>query len=142
MSTKQSVSLVGLLLVVALLATGCGPASPAALTDVEVLEVARNVLAAIDAGDYPAFTRDFSAEMLAAFTESQFTELGDLLHSTSGNFVASGEASLSNKQGYAIYRIICAYELEDVVVTIVFKIDGTQVEGLFFDSPNLRAASE
>jgi hypothetical protein len=80
--------------------------------------------------------------MLDAFTEDQFTLLRDLLQSNSGNFVSTGKLSLSNKQEFALYRIICTYELEDVVVTIVFKVDGTQVDGLFFDSPNLRAASQ
>ena len=42
--------------------------------------------------------------------------------------------ALSNSGEYAVYRIRCQYELEDVMVTLIFKIDGTQVEGLFFDS--------
>jgi|WetSurMetagenome_2_1015567.scaffolds.fasta_scaffold206706_2 hypothetical protein len=141
-SITRLVPLASLLILLALLATACGPASPAALSDDEMLAVTSNVLSAIDADDYAAFTRDFSDEMLAAFPESQFTQMGDLLQGSSGNFVACGEFTLSNKQGFALYRIICEYELEDVVVTIVFKIDGTQVEGLFFDSPNLRTASQ
>jgi hypothetical protein len=64
----------------------------------------------------------------------------DLLQSASGKYVSTGKVSLSNNKGYAVYRIICKYEQEDVVVTIVFKVDGKQIEGLFFDSPNLRTA--
>ncbi len=142
MSTSRNIFIVSLLLALSLLSTGCGPASPAGLSDEEVLAVTGNMLSAIDTGDYSAFTRDFSDEMLAAFPEDQFTQLSDLLHTTSGNYTSCSEPSLSNNQGFAIYRILCAYEQEDVVVTVVFQIGGKQVEGLFFDSPNLRAASK
>lgn len=142
MSNTRYVSIASLLALLSFLAAGCGPASPAAISDDEVIAVTTNILTAMDAGDYTAFTSDFSDEMLAAFTEEQFTQLRDLILSASGNFVSADELSISNKQGFAIYRIICKYDLEDVVVTIVFKIDGTQVEGLFFDSPNLRSASQ
>ena len=142
MTKTRLFPLASLLMLLVMFATACGPASPAGLSDEAMLEVTSNALSAIDANDYTAFTRDFSDEMLAAFPESQFTQMHDLLQGSSGNFVACGDFSLSNKQGFALYRIICEYEQEDVVVTIVFKIDGTQVEGLFFDSPNLRTASQ
>lgn len=135
-------SLASLLVVLSLLLTACGPAEPAGLGDEEVLAVTTQVLQAIDSGDYAAFTQDFSPDMLAAFSETQFTQLHDTLQSASGNFVSTGELSITNKQEYALYRILCTYELEEVVVTIVFKIGGVQVEGLFFDSPNLRSASK
>lgn len=128
------------LLAAAFLLTGC-QAKPAALSDAEVVQVTGRVLTAIDQNDYTAFTRDFSPTMLSAFPEAQFTELRVLLHETSGNYVACGEPSLSNRQGYAVYRLICTFEKEEVAVTIVFAVDGRQVEGLFFDSPNLRARS-
>jgi hypothetical protein len=142
MTKNRFVSIASLLAALSILVAGCGPASPAALTDAEVLTVTGNLLTAIDTGDYPAFTADFSAAMLTAFPESQFMQLRDLLHTSSGNYLSCSEMSLSNKDNFAIYSIRCAYELEDVVVTVVFPIDGTQVEGLFFDSPNLRAASK
>jgi hypothetical protein len=142
MSATRSVFMPGLLTVLSILVVSCGPAHPAAISDDEVIAVTTNILTALDTGDYAAFTSDFSDEMLAAFPEDQFTQLSDMLHSTSGNFASAGEFSLSNKQEFALYRIICEYALEDVVVTIVFRVDGTQVEGLFFDSPNLRADSQ
>ena len=77
-----------------------------------------------------------------AFSEDKFTQLRDTLQSASGKYVSTGKVSLSNNQGYAVYRIICKYEQEDVVITVVFKIDGKQIEGLFFDSPNLRTATQ
>ena len=127
-----------------LLLAGCGPAKPSALSNEQVVTLTSEVLTALDAADYDLFTSQFSPDMLAAFPESGFEELRNLLETSSGGFVACGgeEPGLSNNKGYAVYRLICTYDLEDVVVTIVFKVDGTQVEGLFFDSSNLRAASE
>jgi hypothetical protein len=142
MSKTKLYSVISLLIALSILATGCAAPKPAALTDEEVTAVTQNVLTALDANDYAAFTRDYSPDMLAAYSEEQFTQLRDLLQSASGKFVSTGKLSLSNNQGYAVYRIICIYEQEDVVVTIVFKVDGKQVEGLFFDSPNLRTVSQ
>lgn len=130
------------LLIILFLSAGCGSPSSAGLSDDEVINVARNILTALDNGDYPAFTRDFSDEMIAAFPEDAFAKLRDLLISSSGKFVSTGKLSLSNQEDFAIYRIRCAYQQEDVVVTVVFKVDGTLVEGLFFDSPNLRSKTD
>jgi O-glycosyl hydrolase len=142
MKKTRLFSTVSLLVILTLLMTGCAAPKPAALTDDEVLAIAQNALTALDANDYTAFTRDYSPDMQTAFSENQFTQLRDLLQSASGKYVSTGKVSLSNNQGYAIYRIICKYELEDVVVTVTFKIDGKQIEGFFFDSPNLRTVSQ
>jgi hypothetical protein len=111
------------------------------LADDEIINLTANILTALDSGDYPAFTRDFSDEMLAAFPEDQFTQLRNLIITSSGNFVSTGKLSLSNQEEFTIYRIRCTYQQEDVVVTVVFRIDGVLVEGLFFDSPNLRSGA-
>ena len=141
LKTKSHI-VISLLIVLSALATGCAAPKPAALTNDAVLAIAQNTLIALDTNDYTAFTRDFSPDMQTTYTEAQFTQLRELLQPASGKFVSVGKLSLSNNQGYAVYRIICKYELEKVVVTIVFKVDGTQVEGLFFDSPNLRTATQ
>jgi len=138
--SKTSLSLITcLLIVLSITVTGCGPAKPAGLTNDEVIGITKNILTALDNKDYAAFSRDFSDEMKKALPEEQLIALADMLHTHSGKFVSVGEISLSNKQGFALYQIICKYEHEDVVVTIVFRINGKTVEGLFFDSPYLRA---
>ena len=142
MLKTKLVSIVSLLIALSILATGCAAPKPAALTDDEVLVITHNALTALDVNEYTAFTRDYSPDMQTAFSENQFTQLRDMLQSASGKFVSTGKVSLSNNQGYAVYRIICKYELEDVVVTVAFKIDGKQIEGFFFDSPNLRTVSQ
>ncbi len=133
---------IGSLLVLVFLATGCAAPSPAGLADDEIINITANILTALDSGDYPAFTHDFSDEMLAAFPEDEFTQLRNLLITSSGNFVSTGKLSLSNQEEFALYRIRCTYQQEDIVVTVVFKIEGMLVEGLFFDSPNLRSAAK
>jgi hypothetical protein len=116
----------------------CTPPQPAGLTDDQVRAVAGNLLQAINQNDYAAFLQDLSAEMVAAFPEEQFQQLRELLQKTSGNYLSLGQPTLSNTQGYVIYQFPCQYDLEEVTVTITFKIGGNQVEGLFFTSPNLR----
>ncbi len=132
-----------LLLGLALLATaGCSAPKPAALTDEQVSSIASNAMWALNANDYPRFVRNFSDQMKSGFTEEQFAQLHDLLQSSSGNFISLGKINLSNAQGYAIYRFACEAERETVTMTITFQIGGQKVEGLFFDSNNLRKGAE
>lgn len=65
-----------------------------------------------------------------------------MLQNASGNYISCAEPALSNNQGYAVYRLTCKFEQEDVVVTVAFKVGGDKVEGLFFDSVNLRKLSK
>lgn len=125
-----------------LLLAACGQAQPAALSLEQVEQTTASLLTAIDQDDYEAFQRDFSPEMVTAFDAQQFSQLRDLLQAQSGRYVSMQTPALSNSGEYAVYRIRCQYELEDVIVTLTFKINGTQVEGLFFDSPNLRSAGQ
>jgi hypothetical protein len=141
MKTKMARPIV-MILGLALLVSACGEAKPAGLTDDQVMEVTAGILTAIDRNEYASFQGDLSGEMVALFTEDQFNQLHDLLQANSGSYVSMDMPELSNSNGYAVYRIRCQYELEDVMVTVTFKIDGTQVEGLFLDSPNLRSASQ
>jgi hypothetical protein len=139
MKTKSSILV---LLVLALMLAGCQPVQPAALSSDQIAQVTANVLQAIDAGDYPSFTRDFSDPMKAAFTQAQFDHLRATLQQASGKYVSQSSTSLSNNQGYAVYHIVCKYEKEDVAVTITFLVGGDKVEGLFFTSVNLVKLSQ
>jgi hypothetical protein len=131
-----------LLIALPLLLAGCASANPSALNNEEVLALATRLLVSVNDNQYDGFIADFSADMLAAFPEVAFSDLHNMLQSASGTFISADELELTNNQDYAVYRIRCTYSLEDVMVTLVFKVDGTQVEGLYFDSNNLRASSE
>jgi hypothetical protein len=129
------------LLLVVFLMSGCAKPSPAGLTDQQITSVTENTLKAIDAKDYRKFTQDFSDKMNSAFTQTQFDSLSKLLQTTSGSFVSLGTASLTNNQGYAVYRFPAKYTKEVVYVTITFLVGGQKVEGQWFDSVALRKAS-
>jgi hypothetical protein len=132
------------MLVATLFLTSCQPPKPAALSNDQVVQAIENTLSAINAGDYQSFTQDFGEAMKSTFTAAQFTSLAELLKKTSGNYVSCADSvpELSNNQGYAVYRLTCKYELESIIVTMTFKVDGDKVEGLFFDSTNLRKVSQ
>jgi hypothetical protein len=120
--------------------SACAAPQPAGLTDEQVSALTENALTALNEGDYARFTQDFSGEMLAAIPEEQFVQLRDMVQASSGDFISIGKPTMTNAQGYAVYRFPCQFDLEEVTVTITFKINGDKVEGLFFDSPNLRSA--
>jgi len=144
MKSKIPTTLLIAMIVTTLLLASCQPSKPAALSNDQVVQVVENTLNAIDAGDYPGFTQDFSDDMKNAFPEAQFASLADMLQNASGSYgsCADSQPALTNNQGYAVYRLTCTYTLESVLVTVTFKVDGDQVEGLFFDSTNLRKVSQ
>ncbi len=134
-------SVVSLLVALSMLVTSCAAPRSAALSDQQITSTAENMLKALDANNHQDFSRDFSDQMNSAFSQDQFTRLRNMLQASSGNYVAINKLSLSNGQDFAVYQITCKYEREDVIVTIIFKVDGSRVEGLFFDSPNLQTTS-
>lgn len=135
----KNIIIASLLLVSVLWLSGCR-AEPAALSDEEVRQVTERALTALNAGDSQAFVSDFSEDMRALFLEeAQFTALRDMLQEASGGFISCADPSLANRGEYALYRLRCRFEKEDVMVTVIFRVGGSQVEGLYFDSPNLRA---
>ena len=139
MKNKTPTVFLTLALVSALLFTGCQAPKPSSLSNDKVVEEIVNILTSINAGDYAGFSRDFSPDMLTAIPAAQFTSLVDMLQKASGKYMSCDTTpQLSNKQGYTLYRLSCKFELESVIVTVTFKTGGAQVEGLFFDSTNLR----
>jgi hypothetical protein len=125
-----------------MLISGCSAPKPAALNQTQVSAVTDSILKALDARDYQQFHQDFSDQMNSAFTQAQFDHLHDLLQGASGTYESLGSPSLSNNQGYAVYRFPAKYTKETVYVTVTFLIGGTKVEGLFMDSLNLRKSAQ
>jgi len=139
--TIKFAALLGLALLLVGL-SGCAAPQPAGLSDQQVTTTTENILKAMDANNYQTCTQDFSDQMKAAFTQAQFTQIRTMLQKASGAFVSVGTASLSNNQGYVAYRFTSKYANETVYVTVTFLIGGQKVEGLWFDSANLRKASQ
>jgi hypothetical protein len=142
MKNTISITLLIVTIVSILFLTGCQPPRPAALSNDQVKQIVDHTLKSITAGDFQSFTQDFSDGMKNTFTEEQFISLVDLLWNASGNYVSCADSELSNNEGYAVYRLSCSYDLESLITTVTFKVDGDKIEGLFFDSTNLRKASQ
>jgi Protein of unknown function (DUF3887) len=128
------------LLCITILTSACQPAKPASLSNEQIGKVADNILVSINQNDYQGFIKDFSDQMITAFAEGQFADLRTTLQGTSGNYIScQTDPTLSNQQDYAVYQYKCKFEKEDVVVTLVFPINGDKVDGLYFNSEALRA---
>lgn len=129
------------------LLAGCAlnaPAGTASISEQEAREIAEGALAALNAGDYEAFSANFSEVMREAMDEDSFRQLRDTLQETSGTYLSlSGpklvKASTPNAVGY-VYE--CEFEKEEVVMTHYYFVGGHQVEGFFLTSPNLRKISQ
>jgi hypothetical protein len=141
-SHQKFLSVSAMVLVMLVGLSGCLPFQKAGLTDQQVASMTENILKALDQNNYPSFTHDFSPQMKSAFTQAKFSQLRSMLYNASGNFIFMNEPNLSNNQGYAIYRFPSKYANETVTVTVTFVIGGQEVEGLFFDSANLRKAAQ
>ncbi|MGA2490260.1 MAG: DUF3887 domain-containing protein [Anaerolineales bacterium] len=121
--------------------SGCSP-KRAGISDQQVSSMTENILRSIDTNNYPGFTHDFSKQMKSVFTQEKFSQLRTLLSKTSGIFLYIDLPNVSDNQGYAVYRFPAKYADETVYVNVTYVIGGQEVEGLFFDSPNLRKASQ
>ena len=141
-STIKFISFLGMVLLLLVGLSGCAAPKPAGLSDLQVASTTENILKAMDANDYQKCTQDFSDQMKAAFTQAQFTQIRTMLQKASGAFVSVGTSSFSNNQGYAAYRFSSKYANETVYVTVTFLVGGQKVEGLWFDSANLRKGSQ
>ena len=138
----KTTTLLTLLIITGLLLTGCQPPKPASLSNDLVLQAVDQVLSSVNSGDYQGFIRGFSDAMKTAFPEAQFSSLHNTLQNASGNYASCGQPALTNNQGYAVYRLICKFDRENVMVTVTYQIAGNKIEGLFFDSTNLRKVSK
>ncbi len=120
------------------LASACAEAKPAGLSDEQLNSVADNVLKALDANAYDQFTPYASDQMNAAFTPEQFSQSHEMLLKASGHYQSVGKPTLTNNQGYAVYRFPAKFDNETVYITLTFKVGGDKVEGFWMDSTNLR----
>ncbi len=144
MNNKLPSTLLALPLVISMLLTGCQAPLPSSLANEQVTQVVENILTSFNAGDYADVTKHMSTVMVKAFPEAQFLNMVDWLRQTCGAYQSCDgtQIGLSDNAGYAVYRLPCRFELETVTVSVAFLIAGSQVEGLYFDSPNLRRANE
>ena len=136
--------LVVLLLVLSLFVVGCGPQGTAALSQEAIQNLAQEKMEAINSGDYEAFTAGVSDVLQRAIPEEDFLSLRETILETSGQFEAITGSRIADArtQGYVSYIFTCQFEEENVQLTMVYAIDGDQVEGLFFNAPKLNQAMQ
>ena len=136
--------LVVLLLVLSLFVVGCGPQETAALSQEAIQNLAQEKMEAINSGDYEAFTAGVSDVLQRAIPEEDFLSLRETILETSGQFEAITGSRIADArtQGYVSYIFTCQFEEENVQLTMVYAIDGDQVEGLFFNAPKLNQAMQ
>jgi len=122
----------------------CGLQGTAALSQEAIQNLAQEKMEAINSGNYEVFVFGFSDVLRNAIPEEAFMDLRETIIEASGRFVAISASSISNArvQGYVNYVFTCEFEKENVQLTMVYAIDGEQVEGIFFNAPNLNQAMQ
>ena len=106
---------------------------------VRIDRITENVLQAYNENNYTKFTKDMSGVMIKAISESRFDELVNLVSISSGKYLSKELASSMEDRGYVVYIYVCEFEKEPVQITISFKLGYYEIEGLYFDSVNIRS---
>jgi hypothetical protein len=94
-----------------------------------------NLLAAINAGDYTAFSKDFDSDMLNAMPESQFMTLKQDRDAKIGKYISRQVASVSQSGDFIIVSYTAKFEKEtEVTVRVVFRAaEPNNISGLWFN---------
>lgn len=99
---------------------------------------AESMLQALNAGNYEEFSRDFSENMKQKLDAEYFIRLHNFIKEQSGEYIAKNRAFSKEEQGFMVFGYDCRFAKEDVLMTISLSSDLTKVEGVFFDSENMR----
>jgi len=136
--------LVMLLLLLSLLMVGCGPQGTAALSQETIQVLAQEKMEAVNSGDYETFVAGFSDVLQTAVSEAEFLSLRETILEASGQFEAITGSRIANArtQGYVSYIFTCRFAEENVQLTMVYALDGDEVEGIFFNAPKLNQAMQ
>ena len=108
-------------------------------------QITENLLLAVNAGDYSAFSKDFDASLIKALPAQSFPKqftggiqgkIGNYQANSKRFFQASSQAQFITVIYYAVYSMEPGAVLIQISFTIV---EGRPlVSGLFFNSPKLR----
>lgn len=136
--------IVVLLLLLSLFVVGCGPQGTAAFSQEAIQSLAQEKMEAINSGDYQTFVSGFSDVLQGAIPEEEFLSLRETILEASGQFEAITGSRIANArtQGYVSYIFTCQFGEENVQLTMVYAIDGDEVEGIFFNAPKLNQAMQ
>lgn len=128
----------------AVILTACGPRGSAAVSEEYIADLAERKMQAVNSGDYDAFIEDFSDPLKEAITEERFLDLRETILAASGQFdsIISSRVANARTQGYLNYIYNCQFEEENVLLTLVYALDGDKIEGIFFSGTKLNQAMQ
>jgi Protein of unknown function (DUF3887) len=142
-TTIRSVLVLAALALSTLIA-GCGSSTAeydaeptsVAVNEQEASAMAEDLLAGFNAGEYAAFSRDWSPALKDGITEPGFVAFRDELMSTNGTFVSISDVTLTEADtpGHVKYVFATEFDNGPVTLTITLKRDQEQIEGVFMES--------
>lgn len=120
-------------------AVACGGRSGAeqpltsALTQDQAAALAENAMQGFAAGDYDAWSRDWSAAMRGAVSEDAFLAYRQQVLDAIGAYqgVESVTIAPSNTAGYVRWVAVVTFEKGKMEFAFSFRQDGRQIEGVF-----------
>jgi|WetSurMetagenome_2_1015567.scaffolds.fasta_scaffold311183_1 hypothetical protein len=144
--------LLGLLMVLsaALLIAGCSssgsPSStpPASSADIQAIAdpIMENILVSLDQNNYATFSKDLSQAVKQTLNQTTFDQLYHQMQTSVGGYQSRLYVNNAVQNSLITVKYIAKYSLEPagVTATLVLKSSnaGYEVQGLNFDSPNLR----
>ena len=125
---------------IVVLLSACGTAAPSSpVTEDEARDMAENMLAAYNDGDYEAWSRDWSDAMKSAIGADAFQSFRDGTMASAGAFerIESVESRPGNNPGVTRWEFVTQFENGPMVFMIAFQEGSKLIEGV-----DLRAAGE
>jgi hypothetical protein len=103
------------------------------LSEEQATGIAENALQAYNAGDYAAWSRDWSDTMKGAIKEANFLSFREQLMESHGRYqsIASMELMPGQNPGFVRWVAIANFERGQVRFGFGFPENGSQIEGVF-----------
>ena len=132
-------------LIIFALLSGCSSkTSPNIQTDIQFSAdpIANNILKSLDDNDYAGFSKDFNQTMKNTLNQTAFDKFYSQMKTAVGDYQSDVFVSAATQNGAVTIQYIVQYSNEPAgaMMVLVLQINnGTyEVQGLNFDSPNLR----
>jgi len=132
-------------LIIFALLSGCSSkTSPNIQTDIQFSAdpIANNILMSLNNNDYAGFSKDFDQTMKNTLNQTAFDKFYSQMKTEVGDYQSDVFVSAATQNGAVTIQYIARYskELAGVMMVLVLQMNkGTyEVQGLNFDSPNLR----
>lgn len=135
---KKAAALI--LIAIMLLMYGCSQNESAQGGNSLADEKAESILDGLNKADYTMFSSDFAGNIKQSMDEEYFSRLSSFVKENSGGYISKALAFSKEEQGLKVFGYDCQFSKESVLMTVSFSADLSKVEGLYFDSENMREA--